>query len=125
MGLTTLNEFSFLTFLAGGLFIITGVIYKVWPPKKRTWYGAMQLKTAVKNKETWQESIRFAAIPIIVAGLTLSTAGLLPMFFSSFQFFTFSLATALIMAICLILVSLVNRHINGLFDEQGNRRDNA
>jgi uncharacterized membrane protein len=125
MELNVLNEFSFLTFLAGGLFMITGIIYKFKPPKKITWFGSMQLKTARRSEEAWREAIRFAAKPIIVAGLFLTVVGLLPIFFPNFQFFTFSSATTLILATSLLLISSINKHINSLFDKAGNRRDNA
>ncbi|MBO9683608.1 MAG: hypothetical protein J7502_13220 [Flavisolibacter sp.] len=125
MALNVLNDFSFLTFLAGGLFMITGIIYKFKPPKKMTWFGAMQLKAARSSEEAWREAIRFAVKPIIVAGLFLTVVGLLPIFFSNFQFFTFLPATTLILATSLLLISSINKHINSLFDEAGNRRDNA
>jgi len=125
MELNVLIDFSFLTFLAGGLLIITGIIYKLKPPKKITWVGAMQLKTARRSEEAWKEAIRFAAKPIMLAGLFLIVAGLSPIFFSSFRFFTFSSAMTLIFVTSLLLISLINKHINSLFDEAGNRRDNA
>ena len=125
MELNVLIDFSFLTFLAGGLLIITGIVYKLKPPKKITWFGAMQLKTARRSEEAWKEAIRFAAKPIMLAGLFLIVAGLSPIFFSSFRFFTFSSAMTLIFVTSLLLISLINKHINSLFDEAGNRRDNA
>ena len=120
-----LSYFSFLTFLAGGLLVITGIIYKLRPPKKMTWFGAMQLKTARRSEEAWREAIRFAAKPIILAGLFLIVTGLSPIFFSGFKFFTFTSATTLILATSLLLISLINKHIDSLFDEAGNRKDNA
>jgi uncharacterized membrane protein len=125
MELNVLGEFSFLTFLAGGFLIITGTIYKLRPPKKMTWFGAMQLKTARRSEDAWKEAIRFAAKPIIFAGLLLIVAGLSPMFLSRFRFFTFTSATTLIFATTLLLIFLINKHLNNLFDEAGNRRDDA
>jgi uncharacterized membrane protein len=89
MELIALSDFSFPTFLAGGLLMFTGIIYKLKPPKKMTWFGAMQLKTARRSEEAWREAIRFAAKPIILAGLFLIVAGLSPTVFPGSWFFNF------------------------------------
>ena len=122
MEFTALNEFSFLTFLAGGIFLITGIIYKYYPPQTMTWY-AIQLKTARRSRETFRETVRFSAKPIAFAGLILIIVGFSPIFFFRFNFFNIVLANILIITTCLLLISLINRHINSVFDEEGNRRD--
>ncbi len=122
MEFTALNEFSFLTFLAGGIFLITGLIYKFNPPITMTWY-AIQLKTARRSRETFRETVRFAAKPIAFAGLILLIVGFSPIFFFNLNFFNIVLANILILITCILLISLINRHINRIFDEKGNRRD--
>ena len=123
MEYTALNEFSFLTLLAGGIFLITGLIYKFNPPQTLTWYGGMHLKAATRSKETFKEAVRFAAKPLMFAGSTLLFIGLLPIFFSKFDFFTLLVANIQIMVTCMILVSLINQHIDSLFDDKGTRKN--
>ena len=122
MVLIDLNDFSLLTILAGGTFLVIGLIYKFKPPQTETWYS-MQLKTVRRSRETFQEAVRFAAKPIAYAGIFLLLMGLLPIFFLPTKFFTLILATILIISICMILVSVINQHINNLFDDEGRRRD--
>ena len=122
MVLMDLNDFSLLTILAGGIFLVTGLIYKFRPPQTETWYS-MQLKTVRRSRETFQEALGFAAKPIAYAGIFLLLIGLLPIFFLPAKFFTLILATILIISICMILVSLINQHINNLFDDDGKRRE--
>lgn len=117
------NEFSFLTLLAGGIFLITGLIYRFNPPKATTWYGGMQLEAARRSEETFQEAIRFAVKPLLFTGLALLLVGLLSIFFLKSGFFTLVLACIQIMIICMVLVSLIKQHINALFDDKGNRKE--
>ena len=122
MEFTALNEFSFLTLLAGAIFLITGLIYRFNPPKTVAWY-TIQLKAARRSREAFQETIRFAAKPISFAGLILFMVGLLPIFFFKLDIFNILLANIFILATCIVLISLINQHINGIFDEGGNRKD--
>ena len=116
MEYTGLNQFSFLILLAGGILLTTGLFYKFNQPKTVKWYGGMQLKSALRSRETYQEAVRFAAKPYAFAGLILIIVGLLSIFFK-FTFFNLVLANILIMSISILLISLINQHINGLFEK--------
>ena len=118
MELNISNYSSLLMFLAGGILLLTGLIYKIRPPKKLTWYNAMQLKTARSSVETWREAIRYSATPLIFSGLLLIAFGILPFVFN-YGAISFSTGIMLIMGVCLGLVSRLNNHINKLYDEKG------
>ena len=120
MELLSLNYFSVLTFLAGAIFLITGLFYKFKPPQAMAWYGP-QLKATRRSKETFQEGVRFVATPTLVAGLFLLILSSFSISFFRFDFLGLLVANILIFSTCTVLDSLINHHINSLFDEDGNR----
>jgi len=120
MKLLALNYFSFLTFLAGAIFLITGLFYKFKPPQTMAWY-APQLKAMRRSKETFQEGVRFAATPALVAGLFLLILSSLSNFFFRFDFLGLLAANIVIFSTCTVLDSLINHHINSIFDGEGNK----
>jgi len=80
--LIRLKEFSFLLLLAGGRLLITGLLYKRKPPAKMTPCGPGTFKRQDAVKKLGKEAIRFAATPIIPAGILRTVAGLSPAFFT-------------------------------------------
>ncbi len=119
MNLPVLNDFSFLTFLAGLLFTVTGLIYKFCLPQKMKPWNAMQLKSARRSEEAWRKTIKFSAVPALLAGSVLIMAGLLSYLYPDLLIFTFRSAIFLIIVSSLILIFLINRHLNRHFDAEG------
>lgn len=84
------------------------------------WY-APQLKAMRRSKETFQEGVRFAATPALVAGLFLLILSSLSNFFFRFDFLGLLAANIVIFSTCTVLDSLINHHINSIFDGEGNK----
>lgn len=119
------NEFTSLTLLYGILFVIAGFLYKIFPPKKMSWYYGVQTKAARRNEQTWKEATLFVATPAICIGLLFVAISFLPFIFESATFFNFRLAFILIFASLLLLNTLTQRHLNSNFDKDGNKIQNA
>jgi uncharacterized membrane protein len=119
------NEFTFLTLLYGVLFVIAGVLYKILPPKKMSWYYGVQTKAARRNEQTWKEATLFVATPAICIGLLFILISFLPFIFESATIFSIRLAFILIFASLILLHSLTQRHLNRNFDKEGNKIQNA
>lgn len=62
--------------LIGIIFILVGLIQKMWPPKRINNLYGYRLPSAMKNQQTWDEANRFSAIYMIKAGVFLLILGL-------------------------------------------------
>ncbi|WP_162944682.1 hypothetical protein [Flavisolibacter nicotianae] len=82
----------------------------------------MQLKSARRSEDAWIEAVRFAASPILLAGLLLTVARWLPAIFAGLRHLSMSSASTLIVTTFLVLTTMVNKHINNLFDQEGKRK---
>jgi len=119
------NEFASFTSLYGIACILGGVIYKLFPPKKMTWYSGVQLKVAKQNTETWKEANQFMSTPAIIIGTLFIALACLSFVFENSTIFTYRSASILIFTSFIILYHLLHKHLNKLFDKSGNRIQNA
>jgi uncharacterized membrane protein len=118
------NEFATLTLLYGALFILGGLVHKLFPPKKMTWYYGVQTKSARRNEETWKEATLFVSTPAIIIGLLFIGLAFLPYVFENASVLNFKTAMIIIPASLLVLHYITVRHLNKLFDKAGNRINN-
>jgi uncharacterized membrane protein len=104
-------------FLFGG-----GLIYKFYPPKKFShWWTGVNLRSALRNENTWKEGNRFIAMPLVYAGLIFAALSLVSTF-TNFHLLNFSTVTTLVLMTALILFVFTNKHLDKVFDQDGNRR---
>lgn len=115
------NEFAALTLLYGILFIITGVLYKLFPPKRMIGYHGVQTKAARRGEDCWKEANRFVATPALTTGILFSFLSLLPLLLKNAGFLNSRFAFLLIFASLYVLHFATTRHLNKLFDKEGNR----
>lgn len=65
------NHLSLITFVVGVVFIITGVILRLFPPKSiNGWYG-YRTPTSMKSQQHWDFAQRYSAKKLIVGGFVL------------------------------------------------------
>jgi uncharacterized membrane protein len=119
------NEFTFMTLLYGVIFMLAGLLYKLFPPKKMSWYYGVQTKSARRNQDTWREATLFIATPVIIIGLLFIGFAFLPFIFENAIIFNFRSASLLIFISLILLHLFTERHLNKLFDKRGNRIHNA
>lgn len=111
-----------LLFLFIGIsFFIGGIGLKLYPPKKFSMWGrGVRFPSAMRNQKTWNEANRFVALPLAYAGLGF--IGLLILSKLLFRFNVLSMRSIIIIVLMTIMILLVftNRHLDRLFDKDGN-----
>lgn len=103
------------------LFIGNGLFLKYFPPKRRSWwYGGTTIPSST-NEEAWKEALRFVAIPQIIVGIAFLFYGLIFIVLTGEGPPAISLLF-LMVAAAIILKRLTMRHLDKLFDANGNRK---
>jgi hypothetical protein len=117
------NEFASVTLLAGIATLITGIIFRAFPPKKLRWYNSIPLQSAWQYNEVIQrKAMRWTVKPsFILAGLFIGLAILSLTLHSS----VFSFHSAIILTILCysVVILLRNTYLKRHFDENGNPKN--
>lgn len=121
-----LHPFTYLTLLTGILLIITGIVFKMLSPKRLTWYNTLPLKPEwQQSKIVQQEARNWSYKPSLFVGLLLIATAFLPLIFPASPVFTFTSALGLITVCGIVLIRLREKHLNRLFDERRNPKEEA
>lgn len=105
------------------IFIVVGVILKLWPPKKINHAFGYRTFFSMQNNETWKEGNNFSGIMMILSGV-------IAFFFSSsvtFMYWNSPNISSVVSGIgsilfCFSFVFYTEIHLRKTFDENGNRR---
>ena len=118
-----MTEFTIWCLFIGLGFNITGIQYQYFPPKKFRWWGpGVRHPAALRNMDTWTAANKSVAIYVFVTGSIFIAISFLPEVIGWKNFFTFKLVITLMAFTSLILNLLIYRHLNNMFDKDGNRR---
>lgn len=115
------TSFYIAVFFIGLMYVVHGLLYKYYPPKKLRWWSyGVKFRFATRNQEMWQEANRFIAFPMmctgvffIAYGVYFLSAGYIPKPDSFFILIVLSGG---------LLMGLTKIHLNSLFDKHGQRR---
>ena len=117
--MTTFLDFTWVIFVL--LFIGNGLFLKYSPPKRRSWwYGGTTIPTST-NEEAWKEALRFVAMPQIFIGIGFLVYALIFIIIKGEGPPAISLLF-LMVAAAVILKRVTMKHLDKLFDENGNRK---
>ena len=119
------NSFAFFMLLYAMLMLITGIIFKVFPPKKLRWYNSIPFPSSWQyNKAVQLEAMQWSIKPALLMAVFFIGLAFLALVLPWSPFFTFGSAFFLTSVCSVILISLRKRHLKRLFDEDGNLRRN-
>ena len=119
------NEFAFISLLTSVAMLAAGIYFKAFPPQKLNWYNSIPLKSSWQyNKAVQREAMRWTIKPaIIMAGLFMGLA-FLSLTFASLPIFSFYSASFLTMACCYALILMRKRHLQRLYEDNGDFKKN-
>ena len=103
------------------LFIV-GLIFNMFPPKKINSFYGYRTTNSRRNLDTWKVANSYAAILMTIQGLVLAVIGLLTTFFNDNKAIETALGIGLMFSSFIILVVATEKHLNKLFDQDGNRK---
>lgn len=104
----------------GGIFLLVGVIFRIFPPKKVNSIYGHRTGFSMKNQDTWKEAQRFSANSFIVFGIILAIMGLL---FNSFFGNVYMSFQSIVFFIGIILMIIIDEwHLRRVFNSDGTRK---
>ncbi len=112
-----------ITLLAGVIFIVVGMIMKVYPPKKINWFYGYRTNTSRRSQETWDEGNSYSAKTMVVAGIVLAIIGFVFLLIPGITGTDIIIGVAFVLLSALAMIVLTEVHLNKLFDKEGKRKD--
>ncbi len=113
---------TLVTFKIGMMLFIVGVLFIMFPPKNINSFYGYRTTNSRRNLDTWKVANSYSAILMAIEGLILAVIGLLTTFFNDNKAIETALDIGLMFSSFIILVVATEKHLNKLFDEDGNRK---
>ena len=113
---------TLVTFKIGMVLFIVGLLFIMFPPKNINSFYGYRTTNSRRNLDTWKVANSYSAILMTIEGLILSVIGLLTTFFNDNKAIETALGVGLMFSSFIILVVATEKHLNKLFDKDGNRK---
>jgi uncharacterized membrane protein len=113
---------TLVTFKIGMMLFIVGLLFIMFPPKNINSFYGYRTTNSRRNLDTWKVANSYSAILMAIEGLILAVIGLLTTFFNDNKAIETALGIGLMFFSFIILVVATEKHLNKLFDEDGNRK---
>ena len=113
---------TLVTFKIGMMLFIVGLLFIMFPPKNINSFYGYRTTNSRRNLDTWKVANSYSAILMSIEGLILAVIGLLTTFFNDNKSIETALGIGLMFSSFIILVVATEKHLNKLFDEDGNRK---
>jgi len=113
---------TLVTFKIGMMLFIVGLLFIMFPPKNINSFYGYRTTNSRRNLDTWKVANSYSAILMSIEGLILAVIGLLTTFFNDNKAIETALGVGLMFSSFIILVVATEKHLNKLFDEDGNRK---
>ena len=65
------NPLSMITFTAGAIFILAGIILRLFPPKKINYLYGYRTRSSMRSQQHWDFSQQYAANKMITGGFVM------------------------------------------------------
>lgn len=111
-----------LTLTIGLILFIVGLFFKTFPPTKINSIYGYRTTNSRRNLDTWKVANSYSAGLMTIEGFILTAIGFLTTFIHYNTAIGTALGIILIFSSFIILVVATEKHLNKLFDEDGNRK---
>jgi len=109
-----MDSFDLIIYSCGGIFIITGLLLKRYPPKKiNNWYG-YRTRRSRSSQGHWDFAQTYSARLLLLSGLYMIAAGLLSRFLNIPDSQQSTIAIILIIALSTLPIILTERALKNL-----------
>ncbi|MCY6958663.1 SdpI family protein [Clostridium brassicae] len=107
----------------GIIFIVVGVMFKLFPPNHTNSIYGYRSPFSTKNKEVWEEGNRFSALMMIVGGtISVIFSTIVTIIYKNKVNTSKSISNLFSMIIALGLVLYTEVHLRKIFDKDGKRK---
>ena len=116
-----MDSLILIPFLIGPIFLITGIIILIFPPKNiNSFYGYRTTKSR-ENQESWNFAQTYFAKEVIKVGVILLLSSTLGLVFNLNDTYETSIGLTLILAAVIILIRRVENALTAKFDTKPNQ----
>ncbi len=117
-----MNPLSLIALVAGFVFAVCGLIFRMLPPKKINALSAHRTGSSQLDPETWQLANNFAARLMLQLGLLLLAFGGITFILPPTPFTGVFAGIGLVLLTAFMQFYFTERHLRKNFDKHGNRR---
>ena len=108
-----------ITLSCGLIFLIGGLLFKMFPPKKINWIYGYRTSSSMRNIDTWRTANKYSANFMVIEGIILTIIGLITFLIPNIGKIGIAIAIGLIILSVIILAVSTEKHLNRLFDKEG------
>ena len=101
---------------------IGGLLYRIFPPKKINSIYCYRTTNSRRNLNTWKVANRYSAELMMFEGLIIAAIGIISTFINDNRAIETALDIGLIFSSFVIILVATEKHLNKLFDKDGNRK---
>ena len=113
---------TLVTFKIGMVLFIVGLVFITFPPTKINSIYVYRTTNSRRNLDTWKVANKYSAELMMFEGLIIAAIGLITTFINDNRAIETALDIGLIFSSFIILVVATEKHLNKLFDKEGNRK---
>ena len=113
---------TLVTLKIGLILFIVGLLFKTFPPTKINSVYGYRSTASRRNLDTWKVANSYSAGLMTLEGLLLSVIGLITTFINDNRAIETALGIGLMFSSFIVLVVATEKHLNKLFDKDGNRK---
>src|SRR5438034_993973 len=113
---------STMTLAIGFVFLIIGLLFRIFSPRKINSVYGYRTSSAKRNIDTWRTANKYSASLMLLEGIILIIIGFIALQLPDSGVIGAAFGFALFFASIIILAVLTEKHLNKLFDKDGNRK---
>lgn len=114
---------TLVTFKIGMVLFIVGLLFRIFPPKKINSIYGYRTTNSRRNLNTWKVANRYSAELMMFEGLIIAAIGIISTFINDNRAIETALDIGLIFSSFVIILVATEKHLNKLFDKDGNRKN--
>src|SRR5688500_11632311 len=107
----TIESFSGITLLSGGVLILLAGLFYLFPPKKINWFYGYRSRRSMSSDKLWQFANRYSARLLMIGGGVLAVLGLITLFISPFNTRLTGIAVLVIVITVIILIAKTENRV--------------
>ena len=111
-----------ITLAIGGILFIVGLFFRICPPKKINSLYGYRTFSSMRNSDTWTNANKYSASLMVTEGIILTLIGIITLRIPGSRVMGPVLGFALFIVSIIILIVATEKHLNKLFDKDGNRK---
>ena len=112
------NPLPLLSILVGSIFIVTGVILYLYPPKKINSMYGYRSKKSMSNDDHWQFAQKYAAKMMVILGFMYFLITQLILIFDIGKSYHLSIGIGLLIALCICIFLMVEHKMKVTLDKK-------